>query len=117
MDTGKRMLDTNALSYFLKIVKSVVFIELWRVCPLGRAEVVTSAGAYVNKPGSHGQGRGFDLDAIFWADKNFITLHYPQDRRFYLGVEAILRKHFERFPAPHLSLAGSSLYCICSARL
>ncbi len=23
-----------------------------------------------------------------------------------------MRKHFERFPAPHLSLAGSSLYCI-----
>ncbi len=68
--------------------------ELWRVCPLGQAEIITSAGAYVNKSGAHGCGRGFDLDAVFWADKNFVTLHYPQDKRFYLGVEAVLRKHF-----------------------
>ena len=70
------------------------FDELWRVCPLGEAEVITSAGCYVDKPGSHRLGRGFDLDAIFWTDKTFITLHYPQDRTFYLGVEAVLRKHF-----------------------
>ncbi len=70
------------------------FHELWDVCPLGRAEVITSAGAYVDKPGSHGLGRGFDIDGIFWADKTFVTLHYPQDRQFYLGVEAVLRKHF-----------------------
>lgn len=70
------------------------FDELWRVCPLGEAEVITSAGCYVDKPGSHRLGRGFDLDGIFWAGSPFITLHYPQDRAFYLGVEAILRKHF-----------------------
>lgn len=69
------------------------FSELWQVCPLGKAEVITSAGAYVAKPGSHGQGRGFDIDAIFWNEKSFITLRYPQDRSFYLGVEAVLRKH------------------------
>lgn len=70
------------------------FDELWRVCPLGEGEVITSAGCYVDKPGSHRFGRGFDLDAIFWADTPFITFHYPQDRALYLGVEAILRKHF-----------------------
>ena len=70
------------------------FDELWTVCPLGEAEVITSAGCYVDKPGSHRLGRGFDLDAIFWSDTAFVTLHYPQDRAFYLGVEAILRKHF-----------------------
>lgn len=70
------------------------FQELWNLCPLGRAEVIASAGAFVNKSGAHGQGRAFDLDCLFWANKTFITRQYPLDRRFYLGVEAILRKHF-----------------------
>lgn len=70
------------------------FQELWTACPLGKAEVITSAGAFVEKPGKHGEGRAFDLDGLFWSDKTFITLRYPQDRQFYLGVEAILRKHF-----------------------
>jgi hypothetical protein len=70
------------------------FDELWRVCPLGKAEVIASAGTFVDKPGQHGLGRAFDLDCIFWADKAFITLHFPMDRRFYLAVDAVLRKHF-----------------------
>jgi hypothetical protein len=70
------------------------FQELWQVCPLGKAEVIASAGAFVAKPGFHGLGRAFDLDCIFWKDKGFITLHFPMDRRFYLGVDAVLRKHF-----------------------
>lgn len=70
------------------------FAELWEVCPLGQAEVITTAGAYVNKPGMHGQGRGFDVDGIFWDTRTFVTKNYPEDRPFYLAVEAILRKHF-----------------------
>ncbi len=70
------------------------FEELWQVCPYGQAEVITSAGAYVNKAGYHGLGRGFDLDAIFWPDKDFITLDYPSNPVFYLGIEAIIRRHF-----------------------
>ena len=70
------------------------FEELWAVCPLGPAEVITSAGAYVDKGGMHGAGRAFDIDGIFWADKTFITKQYPSDRAFYLGVESVLRKHF-----------------------
>lgn len=70
------------------------FQELWDVCPLGEAEVITTAGAWVNKPGMHGKGRGFDVDGIFWADRTFVTKNYPEDRPFYLAVEAVLRKHF-----------------------
>lgn len=73
---------------------NAAFEELWDVCPLGRAEVITTAGAYVNKPGMHGKGRGFDVDGIFWSNRTFITKKYPEDRPFYLAVEAILRKHF-----------------------
>jgi len=70
------------------------FTELWQVCPLGRAEVITSAGAFVDKPGFHGRGEAFDLDGLHWAGRAFVTLNYPSDSRFYLGVEAVLRKHF-----------------------
>lgn len=70
------------------------FSELWDVCPFGTAEVITSAGAYTAKPGWHGKGKAFDLDGIFWSDKKFITLNYTEDPKFYLGVEAVLRKHF-----------------------
>lgn len=70
------------------------FEELWTVCPLGRAEVITTAGAYVDKPGMHGEGRGFDVDGIFWENRSFVTKNYPNDRPFYLAVEAVLRKHF-----------------------
>lgn len=71
------------------------FEELWKVCPLGKAEVITTAGAFVDKPGAHGKGRAFDLDGIFWENRTFVTLHhYVQDARFYLGIESVLRKHF-----------------------
>lgn len=70
------------------------FEELWVVCPLGEAEVITSAGVYVDKSGMHGEGRAFDIDGIFWADRTFITKQYPSDPSFYLAVESVLRKHF-----------------------
>jgi hypothetical protein len=73
------------------------FSELWDVCPFGRAAVITSAGAYVKKPGQHGAGRAFDLDGVFWPGKDFVTLNAgfnAGDRNFYYGVECILRRHF-----------------------
>ena len=73
------------------------FDELWRISSYGRAEVITTAGAYVDKEGQHGLGRAFDLDGIFWPDKEFVTLHDGQrarDRKLYYGVECVLRKHF-----------------------
>lgn len=73
------------------------FEQLWELCPFGRAEVVTSAGAWVAKPGFHGTGRAFDLDGIFWPQTSFVTLRdgfENMDRRFYLAVESVLRMHF-----------------------
>jgi hypothetical protein len=63
----------------------------------GTPDVILSAGAFVNKPGLHGKGRAFDLDGIIWPDKTFVTLSAGfgnQDRAFYYGIEAFLRKHF-----------------------
>lgn len=73
---------------------NTAFSELFERAQLEKPEVITSAGAYVNKSGYHGRARAFDLDGIFWKDKVFITKNYPSDKSFYLGVEAVLRKHF-----------------------
>ena len=73
------------------------FADLWQTCPFGTAEVITSAGAWVEKPGQHGRGRAFDLDGIFWRGKTFVTLHdgfNGRDRKFYFAVESVLRRHF-----------------------
>jgi peptidoglycan hydrolase-like protein with peptidoglycan-binding domain len=74
------------------------FRELWTVCQLGVAEVVITAGTFVpGNPGLHGDGRAFDLDGIFWADRDFVTLDdgfRGGDRKFYFGVNAVLQKHF-----------------------
>ena len=73
------------------------FRDVWLYTGLGQAEVITSAGAYVNKPGQHGIGRALDIDGIFWPNKTFVTLHagwQGQDRKFYFGIEAVLRRHF-----------------------
>jgi len=69
------------------------FTELWNVCPHGKAESITSGGAYVEKAGRHGEGRAIDIDAIWWANKVLITAGYNEHKRFYLGVEAIIRRH------------------------
>jgi len=70
------------------------FSELWELCPYGIAEVITSAGTFVSKPGFHGKGRAFDLDAIFWNDANLVMNNYHNQSNLYLGIEAVLRKHF-----------------------
>lgn len=50
------------------------FEQLWELSPFGKAEAITSAGAWVNKPGFHGLGRALDLDGIFWREKTFVAL-------------------------------------------
>ena len=71
------------------------FDELWEICPLGKAVIINSAGTYVDKPGSyHNKGRAFDIDSIFWKDKSFVFSNFPKQPIFYLGVEAVLKKHF-----------------------
>ncbi len=74
------------------------FAELWTVCPLGKADIVASAGTFVSgNPGLHGSGRAFDLDGIFWQNRSFVTLNdgfRGGDIKFYFGVNAVLQKHF-----------------------
>lgn len=67
--------------------------ELWTKCPLGKADIILSAGAFVCKSGQHGKGLAFDLDGIWWGSRLVLTKDYHADARAYLGIEAILRKH------------------------
>jgi hypothetical protein len=91
---------TRGVSYNFFCQKNTVdkleamFKDLWTRCPYGSAEVITSAGAYVEKAGWHGEGKAFDLDAIFWRDRAFVTNKFLDDPKFYLGVESVLRRHF-----------------------
>ena len=72
------------------------FNDLWRICPLGRAQTILSAGTFSNRPPSqHALGRAMDIDAILWTERRFVTLNYPRDEVFYLGVESVLRRHFD----------------------
>ncbi len=78
---------------FLKILK-VCLKEVFDQCPLGTPEVITTAGVFVSKPGQHGHGRAFDLDAIFWQDQSLVTLNFVHQKELYLGIESFLRRHF-----------------------
>ena len=69
--------------------------ELWQVCPWGRAEVLTEAGCWVDKPGRHGQGRAIDIDAIWWRAKGCIVARdAPLFPARYLAIESTLRRYF-----------------------
>ncbi|ELB2875803.1 MULTISPECIES: extensin family protein [Vibrio] len=61
---------------------------------LGSPEIITSAGAWVNKPGYHGRGEAFDLDGIFWSSAELIAIEYPIKPHLYLALESKLRKYF-----------------------
>lgn len=70
------------------------FADIFKQAPFGAGEVITSAGAYVDKPGHHGRGEAFDLDGIFWKDIHLVAIEYPAKPHLYLAVESILRQHF-----------------------
>ncbi len=60
----------------------------------GPLQVITSAGAYVDKPGYHGLGRAFDLDGLFWRDRTLVTKQFPDEPILYVAVESVIRRHF-----------------------
>ncbi|HEY6738408.1 MAG TPA: extensin family protein [Actinopolymorphaceae bacterium] len=62
---------------------------------------ITSAGAYVNKPGQHGAGTAIDIDEIGWSDGKIcrpIGLDWNSSngalRKRYYALDATLRAHF-----------------------
>ncbi|WP_299224126.1 hypothetical protein [uncultured Psychroserpens sp.] len=79
--------------HFLEALEAALE-EVFDHCPLGKPDVITTAGILVDKPGQHGHGKAFDLDAIFWQDQTLITQNFLHDKELYLGIESFLRKHF-----------------------
>jgi len=92
---GTRGVKTNFWleAKFLKQLEAA-FRETFRNCPLGKPEVITTAGAFVNKPGSHGRGTAFDFDGAFWKNYTLVATSFPTDFELYLGIESYLRRHF-----------------------
>lgn len=78
---------------FLRAIEYCL-LEVWDTIPWGRPEALVSGGCYVEKAGRHGEGRAIDIDAIWWPEGPLITLNALENPILYLGVEAILRKHF-----------------------
>jgi hypothetical protein len=76
----------------------VCFQDLWGICPLGKANIITTAGTFVpESEGFHSVGQAFDLDGLFWDDREFVTYDdgfRGGDKKFYFGVNAVLHKHF-----------------------
>lgn len=67
--------------------------------PYGTPEIITSAGMFVNgNKGYHGKGKAMDIDGFFFQvgnyTKDFIMIDYHKDINYYLGVNALLFRHF-----------------------
>ncbi|MGH1489795.1 MAG: extensin family protein [Acidimicrobiales bacterium] len=67
----------------------------------GAITVIASAGAYVNKPGKHGQGNAFDLDQVRWESGRWcspiygVHNHSKQWARLrYYALDAVCRQWF-----------------------
>lgn len=62
---------------------------------------IITAGAYVNKPGAHGQGRAWDIDGIRWSNTSCWPYygHHASStlsiRRRYLGLNAFCQRQFK----------------------
>lgn len=65
-----------------------------RSARLGAPIRILSAGAWVSKPGQHGEGKAFDLDAIHWERVQLIALNQPNQKPLYLAVQSLCLKHF-----------------------
>lgn len=96
-DLGKGAPVTLTMTQGIEDQLDRCFNELWNICPNGKPNKIFTAGAWTNKPGMHGAGRAFDLDGFEWSNRKFIVLEDGRkngDRKFYFGIEAVLRKHF-----------------------
>lgn len=90
---GQQMIFFSTNQFFDRLERFMQ--DLIDLCPLGKPETIVTAGAFVDKPNSqHQHGQALDIDGIFWSNHSFITKNYPSQKHFYLGIEAILRKHF-----------------------
>lgn len=81
-------------SQFKKKLEACLY-ELWDAFPQGKASHFVTAGFYVEKAGPHASGRAVDIDGLWWdGHPPIVAKNAPNDLRRYLGIEAVIRKHF-----------------------
>lgn len=97
--------------------------ELDLVCDgaLGSLQAVVSGGAYVDKPGAHGRGHGYDIGGVHWRNRKLVCLDVAEtfagaglddsgrDLALYLAVESVLRKWFGTVLGMHFSPSGREM--------
>lgn len=76
-------------------------IELFGVWGRPQPTIILSAGTIGDGQNAHGQGYAFDLDGFVWGAQRFMMNQYPQERRFYIGINAHLFIHFSQVLSYH----------------
>jgi hypothetical protein len=75
--------------------------ELFNVWARAKPTIILTAGTIGDGENAHGQGLAFDLDGFYWGDEKFMMANYPQNRRFYLGINAHLFLFFSQVLSYH----------------
>jgi hypothetical protein len=75
--------------------------ELFELWGRGRPSLILTAGTIGDGENAHGQGYAFDLDGFYWGNEKFMMLDYPQDRQFYIGINAHLFLYFSQVLSYH----------------
>ncbi|QWW71377.1 hypothetical protein [Rhizobium sp. WYJ-E13] len=75
--------------------------ELFDVWGRGRPTIILTAGTIGDGENAHGQGFAFDLDGFYWGEQRFMMDEYPEDRRFYVGINAHLFLYFSQVLSFH----------------
>lgn len=91
-------------TFLRRLQACITELELVADPTFGTLKAITSGGAYVDKPGWHSKGKAYDLGGLHWGQAKLTTLEMARayhfnalskiPYRFYLGCEAILRRHF-----------------------
>lgn len=85
----------------LKDTLNTCLAELFDVWNRDRPTIILTAGTIGDGMNAHGQGFAFDLDGFYWGNDHFMMDRYPDDRKFYIGINAHLFTHFSQVLSYH----------------
>lgn len=98
---SKGQLRTFGCREKLKTALTDAFEELFLVWGRGKPTIILTAGTIGDGANAHGQGFAFDLDGFHWNDARFMMNEYPEDRPFYIGINAHLFTYFPQVLSYH----------------
>ena len=71
------------------------FADLWRICPLGKADTSSRRGLMsTSQDGASTARASVRPRCAVRPSYSFVTKEFARDPAFYLGVEGVLRRHF-----------------------